>query len=499
MRWPFGRKKRQLDFSAMQGLVKDVFQAAYYASTSNSATMDFSFASGVGFNTALLSDLDSLRNRIRYELRQSGIAKGMMRTYANSCIGTGPALSIMCDNEDWGEAVEASFADWSRQCEFLRGDSLAHMLHLGVRQFFPCGEYIAVSKVDQKADHPVKLKYLMIRPDRLAGACLLGKSSDVNIVGGIEVDADGRPVAYHISKSEPDIDMFSRLNVSGEYNRIDVENVIHVFYSEDPAQMRGEPWLAVALPDLHKLRRYDEATIAAAIVAAKFAMFITNTTDSASESYRRILPPGLMDIVDGMATVLPPGYKPDTVPPAHPSANSPEFRRGVIANAGSANGMPANVANLDSSNSSFASARYDGVSMELEEKVVRKFIESRHLRRVFHSFLTYAQSVGHLDPTPDCGFHLLWRWPQEERHTDPYKAANAAKIRMESGAATLGDIAIDSGKDPQEHYRQLKSEVERFRADGLTHPMDAKAQNKDAKNEEPDDSDDDSGKRTSDA
>lgn len=506
MRWPWQKKREHISTSIMHGMVQEAFNAAYYASTSNSPTMDFSFAHGVGFNSALMADLDTLRNRIRYELRQSGVAKGMMRTYANSCVGTGPALSILCDNDEWGEAVEASFAEWARQCEYLRGDSLAHLLHLGVRQFFPCGEYICVSRIDSAAAHPVKLKYLMVRPDRLGGHSIIGADSAENVIGGVEVDGEGRPLAYHIAKSDPDVDRFSRLNLSSEYTRIPADQVIHVFYSEDPAQMRGEPWLAVALPDLHKLRRYDEATIAAAIVAAKFAMFLVNLNGDSVANYadmckknKGIMPTGLTDIVDGMLSVVPPGYEPRVIPPAHPSANSPEFRRGIIANAGSANGMPANVANLDSSDSSFASARYDGVAMELEEKVVRKLIESRHLRRVFNSFLSYAQDIGLLPTTPQCGYHLLWRWPQEQRHTDPYKAANAAKVRMESGAATLGDIAIDSGKDPQEHYSQLVAEVNRFRADGLVHPMDAKAQNKEAKNEEADDSDNDSGKRTGNA
>ena len=95
----FNRKKK------IARLKKQVM-ASYYVASSDSNSLDFSFAGSEDLNQSLKADLTTLRNRIRYELRQNGPAEGLLRVYANACISTGPTLSVESKDKKWNELEE---------------------------------------------------------------------------------------------------------------------------------------------------------------------------------------------------------------------------------------------------------------------------------------------------------------------------------------------------------------------------------------------------------
>lgn len=440
--------------------MRDMVMASYYSATSESPSMDFSFAGSETLNQALRADLQTLRNRIRYELRQNGPAKGMLKTYANACVATGPTLSVESEDKEWNEALERWFAKWAMQAGYTRGESLAEILHLGVRQFFVAGEFFNLYKSDSSTDFPVKLKLLLIRPDRIASPYT---GVEVNEFAGITFDSNSRPISYSIRTD-------NTLNYlqSYEFVRESAKNVAHIFQSDEPEQYRGEPWLAAGLPDLHMRRRYDEARVAAAVVAAKFAVFLTSTnTDVSPED---VLPEGIIDLNDGAATILPPGYGVASFSGSQPASGATDFRREMIANAGAAAGMSSNAANNDSGNASFASARYDDVGFGLEQEVVRGIIGNRFLNNTAQRFTREAVAMRLVPPAP-MDYRFVWRWPMAARHTDPLKYANANKIRMSTGEASLSDIWAEQGHDKDQMRLALLEDIKWYESHGLIHPM----------------------------
>lgn len=444
---------------------KRMVQAAYYSAASDSSSMDFSFASSVTLTDALKADLNTLRTRIKYELKQNAPAKGICRVYANACISTGPTLSIEVDNgnEAWAEDTEFEWSEWARNCGFVRKESLAEILHVNVRQFFDCGEYIAVDKYDSSVMTPIKLRVMPIRPARLKNPYII---SD-HIIEGVEFDKQGRPVKYYFDdgSTEPKPERAS--------------NVRHIFYQEEPEQVRGEPWLAAGLPDLHKRRRYDEARVAAAIIAAKFAVFLTQESPENGLSPEDILPEAIIELNDGAATILPPGMGVQSFSGSQPVAGAEGFRREMIANAGAGVGMSAAAANQDSSESNFASARYDDVGIGIEHKVVRGIIENRDLTPLAEKFITEAEAVGLIGKRPDW-YRLIWRWPSASRHTDPLKAANADSKRIESGVGCYPEIWAEQGASKEKRRQEILDDVNWFRANNLVHPLDAQQKSKQA-------------------
>lgn len=453
--------------------MKKMVNAAFYAATSDSPTMDFSFARDAGINQALLSDLQKLRYRCRYELKQNGIAKGIPRIYANSVVGRGPRLSLEGGiDPEWCKTAEKKFAKWARSCDMMGGGSLGLQAHQSCRQLFSAGEYFLAQRVASSGD--IRLRYLAIRPDRIKTPTAL--DSKVRIDNGVEVDADGIPIAYYVLREDPD-NASTTSFASAEFDRVPVDRIIHVFYREEPVQHRGEPWMATSLPVWHKMRRYDEATIAAAIVAAKFAAVLVNLNPAAVEDTATILPPTVLDIQDGQMMVPPPGYEPRQIDPKHPASNSSDFRRDQIGAAGAATAMPVNIASQDSSKSNFSSARFDGVSFSQEGAVAREMIETLHLNRVWQSWAREAMAAGVVPEidleNPETAPAVEWLWIEENRHSDPAKQASAEDTRLKSSTTTVGQLVMEKGIDRQQYRETLLEEVNWYRKNGLTHPLDA--------------------------
>jgi len=465
--------------------MRDMVQAVYYSAASDSESMDFSFATDIGLNRALFSDLNKLRTRCRYELRQNDVAKGMPKVYANSVVGTGPKLSVHSEsNSAWADMAERAFANWARYCDAMRptGGSMGIQLHLGVRQFFPVGEYFKVRRSNGKGD--IKLRYLMIRPDRIKTPTSLPRDySKAEIDQGVEVDRDGIPVAYWVLNQDPDNTPQSGIFEYDNFRRIPASQIHHVFVQDDPIQHRGEPWMATNLPTWHKLRRYSEATIAAAIVAAKFATVLVNNNPDVVEEAATILPTSVLEIQDGMMMVPPPGYEPKQVQPQHPGTNASDFRHDLISSAGAANAMPATIATQDSSRASFASARFEGITLEQEGAVIRQLITDLDLNPTWYEWLAEAEAAGVIPQRPD-DVDICWLWPLEDRHTDPYKASNANRLNLETSVETVGSIQMKHGIDRSQARERLLEEVTWYRAHGLKHPLDKNMEEPDGKEEE---------------
>lgn len=443
-------------------------RSTYDSAMSGSRLMDFGTVRDIGTNQALQAELSTIRARSRHEMKNNGSAKGMGRTYANGVVGkSGARLKINSPNKEWNKLVEAEFAEYAKTCEFRRGKSLGQLVHLGVKQFFPCGEYFIVPRIDHAADTPVKLRFLMIRPDRIITPNNTGFSD------GIETDVDGRALRYWILKQDPDNLGQNNFFTNYDFESIPAKQMIHVFMEDDPIQLRGEPWLAQALVIFHKLRRLDADILSATATASKFAAFMTLTIPEFAENAEELLP-SIMDLEPGTLTALPAGYDIKQVKPEHPSTNISDFRRDQLATAGRAACMPVNAVTGDSSKHNFASARFDGLMMTTDADLVRAEIETHQLDRMFNMWLAEATRAN-LIPIPIFKFTISWLWLKSELHTDPLKSANAESTRLKNGTITVGEAVLESGRDDVLHLEKLLNEVEYFRENNIVHPLDAAA------------------------
>ena len=98
------------------------------------------------------------------------------------------------------------------------------------------------------------------------------------IDGGVELDAEGMPVAYHIANHHPDSELsgqpplkYVRIPAFGELSGR--RNILHLVSLERISQHRGVPFLAPVIEILKQIGRYSDAELMAAVVGGRFAVF----------------------------------------------------------------------------------------------------------------------------------------------------------------------------------------------------------------------------------
>ena len=83
-------------------------------------------------------------------------------------------------------------------------------------------------------------------------------------MNGVEIDKDGKVVAYHISSNFPGENGTTQTTWKRVVKRgknTGNPNILHVFNAERAEQYRGVPFLAPVITSIKQLTRYTEAEI----------------------------------------------------------------------------------------------------------------------------------------------------------------------------------------------------------------------------------------------
>jgi lambda family phage portal protein len=403
-------------------------------------------------DATILAQLGTLRNRVRFEMRNNGYAEGMVETYATDVVGPdGPAVQIESDDEKWNEEAEAFLRDYFTYCDHSGIDHFADLLRLAVRQRWECGESFA-QRVTAPSGGAVRTRYLMIEPDRIATPN--DRVTAKNVRGGIKVTNNGRPVEYFVMKSHPGDTI--RVPLFDEFDTVPARDMIHVFRRFRPGQTRGVPRLAPVLDEFAQLRDWDHDTLLAARMAAMLAAFIhTDHPEAGFDDIGDELP--IFDIEPGTLSTLPRGWNVSQVKPEHPSTQYRDFKREKLAGVGRVANMPYLKVAADASGHNYSSARLDDQGYWDEVKVEQAFQTRRFVNPVIIPALQEAALSGEIRPAP-VRFRLAYIW-NERPHVDPSKETRAQTERLGNGTTTLARECKAAGGDWQETINQRMKEI----------------------------------------
>ena len=137
----------------------------------------------------------TLHNRARGEVASNSYAKGMVLAIAGDCVGTGPRLQLLTEDNETNRIVEQAFAEWATVV------NLAEKLRTMRMAKATDGEAFAVLVNNPTLNHPVKLDILPVEAERVTSPPEW--MGDLNTVGGIELNRHGNPTAYHVMKDRP--------------------------------------------------------------------------------------------------------------------------------------------------------------------------------------------------------------------------------------------------------------------------------------------------------
>lgn len=248
-----------------------------------------------GINSLLFANAETLRNRSRDAVRKNPWAANALDSYTGNAIGAG--IKPMCLYEDKAirQLIHAEWRRWTDESDFYGQTDFYGQQSLAFRSMMEAGEVLVRLRIvdDRGLRIPLQLQILEAEHLPLMPFGRVFQVAQGNEVrSGIEVDADGRRVAYHIYPEHPGETTF--FSAKGRnLVRVPASEILHMFRPLRPGQLRGQPWLTQVLVTLYELDQYSDAALLRKKISTLMAGFIRKT-----DADTPILPEGTKNASD---------------------------------------------------------------------------------------------------------------------------------------------------------------------------------------------------------
>lgn len=471
---------------------------------------------------------DRIVSRMRDLARNDGWASGTITRVLDNAIGANyrpifkpdyRMLRLITGNkafdatwaDEYGKVIEAHWRSWAndpgRYCDVERKQTVSQMLRLGFRHKLLDGDALMVLQYRTDRLGPGRGQYAttlqIVDPDRLSNP---QQNFDMpNVRGGVEIDADGAPVAYHIREAH--IGDWWSGEKTMTWQRIPRETswgrpiVIHDFDMERGAQHRGMGILAPIVQRLKMLIKYDESELEAAILNAIFGAYIESPYDaqmvssalgdaagfgdgeelSAYQTQRtEYYQDKRLNLQNGARIPhLFPNEKIVTLSAARPTSNFDGFESAVLRNIAAATGLSTQQVTQDWSDVNYSSARAamleawktltrrrDDYATGTAQPVASAFVEE------IHSIESLPLPAGAPDFLDAKAAYCRARWMGPGRGwIDPVAEKKGSILGMNAGLSTLEmEAAENAGEDWEEMLDQRAREIEAFKERGIPLP-----------------------------
>ncbi len=435
---------------------------------------------------SLLPALDTLRDQCRDLDRNESVARGSVENIVCNVVGEGLWPQAKLNHEMLGisEKEARAFENQAENIFRLVAESTA-IDYLG-RSTFPelqdqvlraqliDGDVLSVRRQKKLR----KYELLSTRVQLIPGGRLRDPGDykgDNDIREGVELDATGEPIAYHIlNRTKYDGVDFRGVDSKriSRYSKNGIIHVLHLFHKRLPDQSRGEPLLTPAIQKFKQLSRYAEAEIAAAVINAFLTTFITSDgqgplgprqnahlanrgADEPKKEWtqRKLGPMTMLNLL--------PGEKVEAPAPGRPSPKFDSFFQSVLKQIGPSIGLPFEVL-IQHFSSSYSAARAALLQAWRFFKVRRKWLEIGFCQPIYEWVIEEAilrgmiEAPGFFDNPIKRALYLKAQWiGQEMPSIDRYKDAKADEIDLKNGVTSQRQIVESRGKD----YDKLKREI----------------------------------------
>lgn len=289
---------------------------------------------------------------------------------------------------------------------------------------------------------------------------------------GIELDAWGRAIAYHVRTRPPGVHgYYSGAGAATE--RVPASEILHGYIVDRVDQTRGMPWPHTAIQRLRNLGGYEEAELIAARIAASKMGFYMRSGDGAGvlvgddkdESGNLI-----QEAAPGMFEELPLGYDFKEWNPDHPAGNFGNFVKSCLRGIASGLGVAYTSLANDLEGVNFSSIRSGLLEERDQWRCLQWWLIRKLHERVREAWLEMAMLRGALN-LPMAKFEKFnaARWqPRGWAWVDPKKDIEANIAAVNAGFKTRTQVLAESGDDIEETFEQLAKEKQLAAQHGLT-------------------------------
>lgn len=447
---PASRAPRKVEVVRQASRVRGRFDAAQSADDSR----HWANADALSANAALTPEVRRvIRNRARYERANNAYVHGICVTKSNDLIGTGPRLLLDTGVVEADREIARAFFDWSWRVR------LADKLRTATEAKIVDGETFAVLFTNPRLDDRApQLDLRLIEADQVATPSYQYTESvtpDGSIADGVEFDAAGNVIAFHVLRSHPGANyVFDALTA----DRVDASRMLHWFRATRPGQHRGLSELTPCLRLTANMRRYTEAVIRAAEIAADLAAFVHSNSPAATVD--EVDPFAAIEIEKGTLTTLPEGWDVSQLKAEQPTNTHQAFTRTLLGEVARGVNLPFHKAAFDASSYNYSSARLDGQLHDQNVRVERDELERAWLDRIFAEWLDEALLIQGYLPAglpPAVRWNWSWVWDGHDG-VDPVKEANATETKLATLTTSLSTEYARQGKQWDVELRQIAAE-----------------------------------------
>jgi lambda family phage portal protein len=457
-------------------------------------------------NEDISADLPDLRARSRDLVRNVPIATGAIGTVVNNVVGDGLVLQSQVDRavlglsdeqaEAWQSAAQREFLLWAKSPDFTGRLNWDEMQALCLRAVLESGDVFVVRRRRKGQRDTYALKLQVIEADRVSNPN--NGANRVDLVDGIEMDADGVPIAYHISASHPDDTTQGKKR---EWKRYDLGStvtgqplILHLFDQQRPDQARGLPYLSPVIEAIKQLGDYQEAEIKAAVISAMFTVFVKQPTISDDGDAQSIIgdapaysntdPSSEIQMGSGAIVDLAAGEEVQFADPKRPNSAFEYFVDAITKSIGAALGIPKELL-LKAFSASYSASR---AALEMAWQFFnarRVWFAWKFCQPVYEWVITEAIVAGRLSApgffaAPEIREAWLgsaWVSTSSRISLDPLKEANAYSKHLEMRTMSRQQIVMEhNGGDWNLTEKQLAKEQKLLIADGLATDLTAEVE-----------------------
>lgn len=432
-------------------------------------------------NASLRPALRVLRSRSRQLAENNDYAREFLRHLVRKALGPdGIRLVVRALRQDGtvdkadSDYLETAWWEWSRRgvCTVCGRYSWAEVQRLALQAVARDGELL-IRVVRGWKGNRFGIALQLIEIDQLDenlnvafgaghGGVQIGAGNEIRM--GVERDAWGKVVAYHLLSSHP-YDDVSSWQGQYRYQRIPAGDMIHLFVPDRVDDARGAPWMSTAIRRLQMMGGYEEAELVAArLGAAKGGFFeeeIGDELDGTGDA-KDVNGNIIQDATPGTFQRLPKGVTFKPYDPQHPTAGFGDFMKSMLRGAAAGLGIGYNSWGRDLEGVNYSSLRQGELDERDNWRLIQGFMIERLCDPVWQAWLDMALLTGalNLPPSKRAKFDAAnWRargWPW----VDPTKDIAAEAEAVALGIRSLSQVCDERGIDFEEVMRDRARENE---------------------------------------